>query len=89
MKPNSTDLSKEFAAKLRALRKDRGYTQAYLAKISGVTRLTIIRLEKGENVGLNDICKVALGLDHTLSLAATVWPTWENAKELLWDGDDD
>lgn len=32
--------------KLKEIRKDRGFTQEDLAKLSGVTRQTIIRIEK-------------------------------------------
>lgn len=82
-------LAQDFGKLLRDARRDRGLTQRQTADAAGVSRATLMRLEKGANVGLEDTCKVARALGFTLSLSESIRPTWETAREFFSDGDDD
>ncbi|MGD9663267.1 MAG: helix-turn-helix domain-containing protein [Porticoccaceae bacterium] len=83
------ELSVAFGRQLRRARKDRAMTQEQAALRAGINRKLVMRIEKGENVGIDEIHKLALALGFTLALAETVRPTWENAREIFLDEDDD
>jgi len=57
---------KELSFKLKEARINRGWTQGYLAKITGLSRIYIIKLEAGQipNPGIKNIKQLvyALGL---------------------------
>jgi len=55
--------------KLRRLREEKGFTQAYLAKKSNIPRTTIVRIESGErNATLNTLISIAHGLGKELDI---------------------
>ncbi len=58
---------KESISKVKAAREERGWTQEYLAQITGVTRVYINRIETGliPNPGLKNCKEIAyaLGID--------------------------
>lgn len=82
-------LSEDFGRVMREARNDRSLTQARAAELAGITRATVVRIEKGENVGVDDIHKLASALGYTLSLSETIRPTWENAREIFLRDDDE
>ena len=45
-----------FGEKVRRLRKEKGWTQAELAKLSGLSLRTIISYEKGESYPKKQMC---------------------------------
>ena len=57
------------ANRLRQLREEKGWTQAHLAEISGVSRPTIIALEKGNilSVKTETLSKIADALGETIT----------------------
>lgn len=57
-----------FARRLRALRAERGWSQAMLAKVAGVDRSYISAIERGQrNVGLDTIGRLAEALGVRVS----------------------
>lgn len=81
-------LTERFGEALRVARRDRRVTQLAAAEKAGISRAQVMRIEKGENVGVDDIHKLAFALGFTLALAETIRPTWENAREFFL-GDED
>lgn len=79
-----SDLSATFGKLLRDKRRDRRLTQEAAAKAAGLTRTKVLRIEKGENVGIDDVHRLALALGFTLTLTESVRPTWENAREFFF-----
>jgi len=56
-----------FSGRLRQIRNEVGFTQKELAKMSGVHRLYISRLERGvDKPGLNTLLNIADSLDVSL-----------------------
>ncbi|RII83463.1 helix-turn-helix transcriptional regulator [Neopusillimonas maritima] len=83
------ELSAHFGRKLKQARVERALTQAQAASRAGINRKLIIRIEKGENVGIDEVHKLAHALGFTLTLSETIRPTWENAREIFLSDDDD
>ncbi len=78
-------LSEDFSKQLRAARRDRKLTQNEAAHRAGITRALVIRIEKGENVGVDEVHKLAFALGFTLALSESIRPTWENARSFFMD----
>ncbi len=57
------------AEQIRKGRVDHGWTQAYLAEHSGLSRPTIARIERGDDVSTATLAKVAASLGLTLAVA--------------------
>ena len=51
---------------IRTLRKQRGLTQAELAKLAGVSTISITRYEAGGNLSLSNAKKIATALKVTV-----------------------
>lgn len=51
---------------IRTLRKQRGLTQAELAKLAGVSTISIQRYESGCNLSLSNARKIATALEITV-----------------------
>lgn len=58
----------QFGESFRRERAQRKLTQAQLAKKAGVTRQTILQIEKGENVGLHAILRALAALNMGLRI---------------------
>ena len=72
---------KAFAARLRELRRRRGWTQEELADQTGLSADTIRRLERGKNnPSLDTITKIANGLQ--LTVAAVINDRFDEVDEL-------
>lgn len=82
-------LSEDFGKRLRAARRDRKLTQSEAASKAGITRALVIRIEKGENVGVDEVHKLAFALGFTLALSESIRPTWENARSFFMEEDDE
>ena len=64
----STDIRVTFGEKLRALRKQRGWTQAEMADVLGLDRSYLAEIETGKrNVCLLNLKVIADGLGTSLS----------------------
>lgn len=66
--PQST--SELFGIAVREARRGRGWSQEVLGKESGLSRPTIARLERGEDVSTATLSRVAAALELTISLEA-------------------
>jgi transcriptional regulator with XRE-family HTH domain len=61
----SLDVLRGIGRRLRARRMAAYFTQNQLAKRAGVSRPTVVRMESGENVGVEALVRVAMVLDAT------------------------
>lgn len=66
------DIKMELGALVRALRKQRGITQAHLAKSLDVSRTTIRNLEQGKNFTVDTILKVMKEMDLLAQIKSEV-----------------
>lgn len=65
---SSSVLPSQFGAQFRCERKSKKLTQQEVAARAGVSRLTIIQLERGENVGLHSVMAAIGALDMGLRI---------------------
>ncbi len=71
---------------VRAMRLNRGYTQAQMAKLAGVTRQKLIEIEKGSpSVSMNAYARVIAALGSEIKLAPVTMPTLEELEDLFND----
>jgi len=64
----ANDICVRFGRRLRKLRADRGWSQAYLAEVSGIGRSHISELENGRReAGLRVLEMLAVSFDLTTS----------------------
>ena len=82
-------LSEDFGCLLRKMRQDRSLTQQQAGELARLNRKMVMRIEQGENVGIEEVHKLAFALGFTLSLEEKIRPTWENARQYFLDDDDD
>lgn len=61
-------LPSQFGASFQRARKARKRSQIWVAEHAGLSRMTIVQLEKGENVGLHAVMKALGALDLGLRL---------------------
>lgn len=65
----------------KALRLNRGLTQAEVARLAGITRLKVIAIEAGkDSVSIGGHAKLAAALGSELVLATRTRPTLEEMK---------
>ena len=64
----------EIGQKVKQLRKEKGITQKNLAKLSGISRVTLGKIEKGElgsvSVKILDIILSSLGYEFDINLSS-------------------
>jgi HTH-type transcriptional regulator/antitoxin HipB len=71
----------KLGASFKALRINRGLTQAELAHLAGITRLKVIAIEAGkDSVAIGGHAKLAAALGSELTLGARSRPTLEEMK---------
>lgn len=62
---------------LKAKRKEKGFSQEYIAKRAKINRLTLTRLESGEgNATINTLIKIAGAMDMCLDVRV-IWNKWK------------
>lgn len=62
------DLCVRVGRRIRALRTDRGVSQATLADLSAISRINLSRIENGHaEAGIRTLARIARALDVTLS----------------------
>lgn len=66
--PNPITNFEFMAIELRQLRRERKLSQQMLAEYAGVSRRTITNAEGGQNIGLNELCRIANALGHDVTL---------------------
>lgn len=72
---------------IRAMRRERGLTQAQLAARAHVSRLTVIEIEKGSaSVAAGAYVEVACTLGAEFTLVPARMPTMDEARELFANG---
>ncbi len=83
---NSFTVLKQLGSDLRSARNSRGLTQAELANRSGLPRLKVIQVERGEaSVSIGAYADIAAALGQALTLAAARRPTLDEVGALLAD----
>lgn len=71
----------KLGASFKALRLNRGLTQAEVARLAGITRLKVIAIEAGkDSVAIGGHAKLAAALGNELTLGARSRPTLEEMK---------
>lgn len=71
---SAAEVGKELAARLRALRLQRGWTQAEAAERSGMTLASYKRFERTGEIALQSLLKVAIAFDQIDRLEAVFQP---------------
>lgn len=66
--------STAFGAAIRAARRERGWSQESLADLAHVSRPSIARIERGEDVSTGTLSKVAGALSLTVSVIPEAHP---------------
>ena len=60
---------KELGALVRAVRQTKGWQQADLAELTQVSRMTISRLERGEDVGVQTLMRALSECGYSVAVA--------------------
>ncbi|MBO0492919.1 helix-turn-helix domain-containing protein [Pseudomonas sp. Marseille-Q1929] len=77
-------ITQRLGDQVRAMRLNRGYKQAELAKLAGVTRQKLIEIEQGSpSVSMNAYARVIAALGSELKLVPVTLPTLEELGELF------
>ncbi|MEO8490142.1 MULTISPECIES: helix-turn-helix domain-containing protein [unclassified Pseudomonas] len=77
-------ITQRLGQQLRALRLNRGYKQADLAKLAGITRQKLIDIEKGSlSVSMNAYARAIAALGSEFKLVPVTLPTLEELEDLF------
>ena len=77
-------ITQRLGEQVRAMRLSRGYKQAELAKLAGITRQKMIEIEQGSpSVSMNAYARVIAALGSELKLVPVTLPTLEELGELF------
>ena len=77
-------ITQRLGDQVRAMRLNRGYKQAELAKLAGVTRQKLIEIERGSpSVSLNAYARVIAALGSEIKLVPVTLPTLEELEDLF------
>lgn len=77
-------ITQRLGTQLRTLRLNRGYKQADLAKLAGITRQKLIEIEKGSlSVSMNAYARVVAALGSEFKLVPVTMPTLEELEDLF------
>jgi HTH-type transcriptional regulator / antitoxin HipB len=77
-------ITQRLGEQLRAMRLSRGYKQAELAKLAGITRQKLIEIEQGSpSVSMNAYARVIAALGSELKLVPVTLPTLEELGDLF------
>ncbi|WP_330215804.1 helix-turn-helix domain-containing protein [Pseudomonas sp. AM8] len=79
-------ITQRLGSQIRAMRLNRGYKQADLAKLAGVTRQKLIEVEQGSlSVSMNAYARVIAALGSEFKLVPVTMPTLEELEDLFND----
>ncbi|AZE96159.1 helix-turn-helix domain-containing protein [Pseudomonas fluorescens] len=79
-----TVITQRLGVQLRTMRSNRGYKQADLAKVAGITRQKLIEIEKGSlSVSMNAYARVLAALGSEFKLVPVTLPTLEELEDLF------
>ena len=79
-------ITQRLGDQIRAMRLHRGYTQAQLAKLAGVTRQKLIEIEQGSpSVSMHAYARVIAALGSEFKLVPVTLPTLEELEDLFDD----
>ncbi len=77
-------ITQRLGDQVRAMRLNRGYKQAELAKLAGVTRQKLIEIERGcPSVSMNAYARVIAALGSEIKLVPVTLPTLEELEDLF------
>lgn len=77
-------ITQRLGQQVRSMRLNRGYIQADLAKLAGVTRQKLIEIEKGSlSVSMNAYARVIAALGSEVKLVPVTLPTLEELEDLF------
>lgn len=77
-------ITQRLGEQLRAMRLSRGYKQAELAKLAGITRQKLIEIEQGSpSVSMNAYARVIAALGSEFKLVPVTLPTLEELGDLF------
>ncbi|MCF5720721.1 helix-turn-helix domain-containing protein [Pseudomonas syringae] len=77
-------ITQRLGDQVRAMRLNRGYKQAELANLAGVTRQKLIEIEQGSpSVSMNAYARVIAALGSELKLVPVTLPTLEELGDLF------
>lgn len=77
-------ITQRLGDQIRAMRLNRGYKQAELAKLAGVTRQKLIEIERGSpSVSMNAYARVIAALGSEIKLVPVTLPTLEELEDLF------
>lgn len=77
-------ITQRLGDQVRAMRLNRGYKQAELADLAGVTRQKLIEIEQGSpSVSMNAYARVIAALGSEIKLVPVTLPTLEELEDLF------
>ncbi|TFY90374.1 helix-turn-helix domain-containing protein [Pseudomonas nabeulensis] len=77
-------ITQRLGDQVRGMRLNRGYKQAELAKLAGVTRQKLIEIEQGSpSVSMNAYARVIAALGSEIKLVPVTLPTLEELEDLF------
>jgi DNA-binding XRE family transcriptional regulator len=77
-------ITQRLASQVRTMRLHRGYKQADLAKLAGITRQKLIEIEQGSlSVSMNAYARVIAALGSEIKLVPITLPTLEELEDLF------
>ncbi|MGY2293171.1 helix-turn-helix domain-containing protein [Pseudomonas sp. SDO528_S397] len=79
-------LTQRIGQQVRSMRLNRGYKQAELAALAGITRQKLIEIEQGSpSVSMNAYARIFAALGSEVKLVPVVMPTLDDVKDLFND----
>ncbi|MGF6095917.1 helix-turn-helix domain-containing protein [Pseudomonas sp. 18175] len=80
----ASTITQRLGDQVRAMRLNRGYKQAELAELAGVTRQKLIEIEQGSpSVSMNAYARVIAALGSEIKLVPVTLPTLEELEDLF------
>lgn len=77
-------ITQRLGGQVREMRLNRGYTQARMAKLAGITRQKLIKIEQGSpSVSMNAYARVIAALGSEVKLIPVTMPTLEELEDLF------
>jgi DNA-binding XRE family transcriptional regulator len=81
---DSSVITQRIGSQVRTMRLNRGYKQAELARLAGITRQKMIEIEQGSpTVSMNAYARVIAALGSEIKLVPATMPTLEEVEDLF------